>query len=108
MSGEEPYGRWPQPESDHEAPVEPTAPAPSTLAVTALILGLAAICGSWAIFIGALFGIAGIVVGIHALRTPGGRGYIATGIILSGLAALINLVITVALVVIIIATGALN
>ncbi|MGV8884788.1 MAG: DUF4190 domain-containing protein [Microbacteriaceae bacterium] len=97
--------------TDHTAsPGQPTPPAPSPyaqpqqappphpatpgngLAIAALIVGIGAFVTGLVPFLGLLIAIVGIVLGIIAVRKPGGRGLSITGIGLSTLAALTNLV----------------
>jgi hypothetical protein len=84
------------------APVQPpsapvVAPAahpagPSNgLAIASMILGILAILSGW-FFMGLIFGIVAIVLGIIALKKPGGKGMSITGLITGGIGALSSLI----------------
>lgn len=84
------------------APVKPpSAPAATPnaqhvspangLAVASMILGILAILSGW-FFMGLIFGIVAIVLGILGLKKPGGKGMSITGIITGGIGALSSLI----------------
>jgi len=86
-------------------PITPTMePQNKGMAITALVLGIIAILGSWIPFISigsALIGIAGIVVGSIAIskavkRTAGGKTMAVIGTVLSGVAIIAAIISTTA------------
>ncbi|MFB7249961.1 DUF4190 domain-containing protein [Microbacterium sp. NPDC056234] len=87
--------------SAYVGPPSAAAPGPGGLAITALILGIAAFVTAWIPFIGLIVAIAGIVVGIIAVRRRQGRPLSITGLVLSGVGFLIALVMTLIIAVLI-------
>ena len=84
----------------------PTGPAQAGLAIAALVVGIIAFFGGWIPLIGLLLGIAGVIIGIVALRRQQSRGFSLTGILLSVVAILANFIVTT-IVVVALATGGL-
>ncbi|GAA3883783.1 hypothetical protein GCM10022381_27460 [Leifsonia kafniensis] len=74
----------------------PESPAPQSpvggLAIAALIVGGSAFVLGWMIGVGFVLGLAGIVLGILALRTTSGRVFGVIGLVLSAIATLTNIV----------------
>ncbi|WP_460796425.1 hypothetical protein [Microbacterium sp. GXF0217] len=87
--------------SAYAGPPSAAAPGPGGLAITALILGIAAFLAAWVPFLGLIVAIAGIVVGIVGVRRRQGRPLSITGLVLSGIAFLIALVMTLIIAVLI-------
>ncbi|WP_182112661.1 DUF4190 domain-containing protein [Actinotalea sp. JY-7876] len=107
--GGAPYGGMPDPSGQFGAtaygspqgygpPGGNYAPPPQTkapgIAIGALVVGIAALVLCWIPFLGVALGIAGVVVGILAMRKPGGKGFGLGGLITGALALLIALVVT--------------
>ncbi|WP_194420624.1 DUF4190 domain-containing protein [Microbacterium abyssi] len=76
-------------------PPAPIAQSPGAggLAIAALIVGIAAFLLGWVPIVGLIIAVAGIVLGILAVRQPRGRAFGITAIVLSGLGALTGLVL---------------
>ncbi len=66
------------------------------LAITALVVGIVAFVLGWVPILGLILAVAGIVLGILALRTPRGRLFGIIAIVLSALAALAGILLLVA------------
>jgi len=77
----------------------PTGPAQVGLAIAALVVGIIAFFGGWIPLIG-------LLLGIVALRRQQSRGFSLTGILLSAVAILANVIVTT-IVVVALATGGL-
>ena len=111
MSDNVPYGQpLPgQPEPVQPEPVQPPQPpvrqVAGGLAIAALIVGIAAFVIGWIPVVGAVVGIGGIILSIIALQKPRGRALSVTGLILSSIAIIVNLILTVALVVTLVSAG---
>jgi hypothetical protein len=76
----------------------PGAPAPQKraggLAVSALVVGIAAFVFGWAPVFGAIVGIVAIVLGVLALRKQQSKGMAITGLVLGAVAALTSASLT--------------
>lgn len=70
---------------------------PGGLAITALVIGIVAFVLGWVPIFGLLAGIAGIVLGILALRQPRGKGFGIAALILSGIAVITGILMTLLL-----------
>ncbi len=79
------------------APV-PSAPAPAGdkkgFAIAALVVGILSLCASGLWYSGALFSIAGIVLGFLGLKSSG-RGMAIAGIILAAVGLLLTIVFVI-------------
>lgn len=83
----------------------PTRPAQAGLAITALVVGIVAFFGGWIPLIGLLLGIAGVITGIVALRRRQSRGFSLTGIVLSAVAIITNIIVTIIVIVALVTGG---
>jgi len=95
------------------APVaaKPAAPAPAAgatngLAIAALVVGIIAVVSGWAPFWGVIVGAAAVVLGIIALKKPGGKGMSIAGIITGAVGALWSLIISAFFIIAIVTVGA--
>lgn len=76
---------------------QPQAPQPSNdLAIGSMILGLISFTG-----FGLLTGLPAIIMGVIALKRPGGRGYSITGIITGSITTALTLLAIIAFIVLI-------
>ncbi|WP_104088160.1 MULTISPECIES: DUF4190 domain-containing protein [unclassified Cryobacterium] len=75
------------------------------LALAALIVGISAFVIGWIPILGLLLGVAGIILGILAMRRPGGRSFGLAGLIGSSLAVLANVLVTIVVVVALVNSG---
>ena len=87
-------------------PVPPAyAPPPrqpsSGLAIAALVVGIVAFLLGWMPILGIILGAVGIVLGIIAVRRPAGKALSITGLVLSGIAILASILMTVLVFVIV-------
>lgn len=73
--------------------------------LAALIVGIAAFLFGWLPVLGLLLGIAGIVLGIVAMRKPGGKSFGFAGLIASITAVVTNVLVTVVIVVSLVSSG---
>ncbi|TBN57106.1 DUF4190 domain-containing protein [Glaciihabitans arcticus] len=89
-----PYSPGPAAPSPYQA-YSPAKPGAGVLAILALVIGILAFLFGLVPFVGAVFAIAGIVLGSLALRKPGGKGLSITGLSLAILALLTNILIIV-------------
>ena len=79
----------------HHTQKEGPAPVgPNGLAITSLVLGILAFLSGW-FFMGFVFGIAAVILGIIGLKKPGGKGMSIAGIVTGGLGALSGILFTV-------------
>lgn len=76
----------------------PAPKKPSGLAITALILGIAAFLTGLVPVLGLLLGATAIVLGILALRAHQSKGLGITGIVLGAIAALTSLLMTIGMI----------
>ncbi len=88
----------------HAAPVH--AGPTNGLAIASLVLGILAVLSGW-FFMGLFFGIAAVVLGIIAMKKPGGKGMSIAGIITGGLGALSSLIFVAIFFIALAAGGAL-
>ena len=88
-------------------PMQGYQPKPSAaLAITALVLGILGVLGSWVPLLGILGGVLaliGLIVGIVALikvkrGTAGGKGIAIVGVMLNVLAIIVVTIVTIALI----------
>lgn len=77
--------------TSNPVPVNPT----NGLAVAALVVGIVALISGWIPFWGFVVGVAAVVLGIIALKKPGGRGLAIAGLITGGLGALTGLLMVI-------------
>lgn len=83
--------------TEQSAPQQPQAPQPSNdLAIGSMILGLISFTG-----FGIVTGVPAIIMGIIALKKPGGRGFSITGIIAGSIATALTLLAIIALFVLV-------
>lgn len=103
-------------ETKSTAKKQAATPAPATaaphnanasngLAIASLVTGIVAFISGWVFFLGFLLGAAAIVLGIIALKKPGGKGMSIAGIITGGLGALWSVVVTIFFVLGLLALG---
>ena len=76
---------------------QPAAGGSKALAITALILGICGLVFCWIPVFGLLIAVAGLIVGIFALKNPNGKGMGITGFVLSIFGIVIGLSYTIAL-----------
>ena len=76
---------------------QPAAGGSKALAITSLILGICGIVFCWIPVFGLLIAVAGLIVGIFALKNPNGKGMGITGFVLSIVGIVIGLSYTIAL-----------
>ncbi|MBP5774392.1 MAG: zinc-ribbon domain-containing protein [Clostridiales bacterium] len=76
---------------------QPAAGGSKALAITALILGICGLVFCWIPVFGLLIAVAGLIVGIFALKNPNGKGMGITGFVLSIVGIVIGLSYTIAL-----------
>ena len=76
---------------------QPAAGGSKALAITALILGICGLVFCWIPVFGLLIAIAGLIVGIFALKNPNGKGMGITGFVLSIVGIVIGLSYTIAI-----------
>ena len=86
----------------YQQPVQPVYQQPAAggskaLAITALILGICGLVFCWIPVFGLLIAVAGLIVGIFALKNPNGKGMGITGFVLSIVGIVIGLSYTIAL-----------
>ena len=78
-------------------PAVPVTPVPvatgptNGLAIAALIVGIVAFLSGWIPFWGFIVGVAAVVLGVIALKKPGGKGMAIAGLVTGGLGALTGL-----------------
>ena len=87
-----------QPGASYPAPAPQGAPAPTPatkggLAVAALVVGIVAFLTGLIVVVGLVMGIVGVILSILALRKGKPAGMGITGLVLSGIAALTNIVV---------------
>ena len=75
------------------------------IVLAALIVGIGSFVTGWIPILGLLLGLAGIVLGILALRKPGGRSFGLAGLIASSLAVVTNVLVTVVIVIALVSSG---
>ncbi|TFC24608.1 DUF4190 domain-containing protein [Cryobacterium sp. TMT1-3] len=75
------------------------------IVLAALIVGISAFVTGWIPILGLLLGIAGIILGIVALRRPGGKSFGLAGLIGSSLAVVANVLVTAVIVVALVKSG---
>ncbi|WP_104083094.1 hypothetical protein [Cryobacterium sp. Y11] len=75
------------------------------IVLAALTVGIGAFVTGWIPILGLLLGIAGILLGILAIRTPGGKSFGLAGLIGSSLAVLTNMLVTMVIVVGLVSSG---
>lgn len=76
---------------------QPAAGGSKALAITALILGICGLVFCWIPVFGLLISVAGLIIGILALKNPNGKGMGITGFVLSIVGIVIGLSYTIAL-----------
>ena len=76
---------------------QPAAGGSKALAITALILGICGLVFCWIPVFGLLIAVAGLIVGIFALKNTNGKGMGITGFVLSIVGIVIGLSYTIAL-----------
>lgn len=76
---------------------QPAAGGSKALAITALILGICGLVFCWIPVFGLLIAVAGLIVGIFALKNPNGKGMGITGFVLSIVGIVIGLSYTIAI-----------
>lgn len=69
-------------------------PAPKGLAITALVVGIVAFPTGLVPVLGLILGAVGLIIGIIALVKKQPKGFALTGVILSAVAAIVSLVVT--------------
>lgn len=90
---------YPTPPSSDQLLHEPPGPQSSKgLAITALVLGIAAVLTAFIPVVGAVFGIAAIVLAVLALKRRQSKGLSVTGLVLGALSTITSLIVTFALV----------
>lgn len=72
-----------------------TPPRAQGLAVTALVLGIAAFLSAWIPFLGLVIALVGLVFGVLALTKRQPKGLAATGTVVSGLATVWGIVVVI-------------
>ncbi len=100
-------------ETPNETPEQEPAQAPlpnprkrrGGIALAALIVGIGAFVTGWIPIVGLLLGTTGIVLGIVAMRRPGGKSFGLTGLIGSALAVLTNVLVTIVIVISLVSSG---
>lgn len=86
----------PQYAQGQQYPQPPQGPVtPKGLAITALILGIAALIFAWVPFLGFILGAVGVILGIMALVKKQPKGLGLTGLILSAVAVIAGLIVTI-------------
>jgi hypothetical protein len=70
---------------------------PQGLAITALVIGIAAFLSAWIPFLGAVIALVGLVFGVLALIKRQPKGLAVTGTVLSGLATVWSIIVVVSL-----------
>jgi hypothetical protein len=81
-------------------------PVGTGLATAALVVGIVAFLLGWVTLLGGLLGAAGIILGILAVRTGRARARAIVGLVLSVIAFLTNVVISVGVIVTLLTPGA--
>ena len=76
---------------------QPAAGGSKALAITSLILGICGLVFCWIPVFGLLIAVAGLIVGIFALKNPNGKGMGITGFVLSIVGIVIGLSYTIAI-----------
>ena len=71
----------------------PVAPPSNGLAVASMVLGIIALFTFWIPFLGWAPVIVGLVLGLVAFGKPYGRGMAVTGVVCSGLALLVKVIV---------------
>lgn len=105
------YGQPPtgpgQPQPPYgQQPGQPAGSSPKKgLAIAALIVGIAALIASWAPFAGVVLAVIGVILGILAMVKKQPKGLGLTGLILSAVAFVIGLIVTIMFVVAIVTIG---
>ncbi|WP_105035407.1 DUF4190 domain-containing protein [Cryobacterium aureum] len=87
------------------APVSNPPTRRGGIVVAALIVGISAFVIGWIPIVGLLLGVAGIILGILAMRRPGGKSFGLAGLIGSSLAVLANVLVTIVIVVALVNSG---
>ena len=92
-------------QAPEQAPVSTRPKRRDGIALSALIVGVGAFVTGWIPVLGLLMGIAGIVLGILAVRKPGGKTFGRVGLIGSALAVLANVLVTSVIVISLVNSG---
>jgi len=87
------------------APIPASPQRRAGIVRAALIVGISAFVIGWIPVLGLLLGLTGIVLGILALRKPGGKAFGLTGLIGSSLAVLTNVAVTIVIVISLVSSG---
>jgi hypothetical protein len=93
------------PERSPESTPVPAPQRRAGIVRAALIVGISAFVTGWIPVLGLLLGLTGIVLGILALRKPGGKAFGLTGLIGSALAVLTNVAVTGVIVISLVSSG---
>jgi hypothetical protein len=86
----------------------PAAPPSNGLAVASLVLGIVAVLFFWMPFLGWVPVVLGLVLGCVALSRPYGRGMAIAGIVCSGVALAVKLILLFVFIGVLGAVGAAN
>jgi len=89
-----PYPAQPPAQFGSQPPHPAAKPPVGGLAIAALVVGGTAFLLGWLVGLGLLLGLAGIVLGILAVRTKSGRTFGVIGLVLSGIATVTSIVVT--------------
>ncbi|MGO4102889.1 hypothetical protein AB4Y63_02965 [Leifsonia sp. YAF41] len=87
-----PYPAQPPAQFGSQPPHPAAKPPVGGLAIAALVVGGTAFLLGWLVGLGLLLGLAGIVLGILAIRTKTGRTFGVIGLVLSAIATMTNIV----------------
>lgn len=88
------YPGYTGPSAYGPAPIAPTS-GPGGVAIAALVVGILAFLSGWVPIVGLILAVAGLVLGILALRQPRGKALGITAIVLSGLAAVTGVLVLI-------------
>ena len=105
MTIDSPQGRQQSARLPEQAPVSTPPKRRGGIALAALIVGVSAFVTGWIPVLGLLLGVAGIVLGILAVRKPGGKPFGRVGLISSALAVLANVSVTSVIVISLVNSG---
>ncbi|TFD71537.1 hypothetical protein [Cryobacterium gelidum] len=105
MTINSPQGRRQSARLPEQAPVSTPPKRRGGIARAALIVGVSAFVTGWIPILGLLLGVAGIVLGILAVRKPGGKPFGRVGLIGSALAVLANVSVTSVIVISLVNSG---
>jgi hypothetical protein len=103
-SGASQPGRSPK-QAPENAPVSAAPKRRTRIALAALIVGISAFVTGWIPVLGLLLGVTGIILGVLALRKPGGKAFGLAGLIASALAVVTNVLVIIVVVISLVNSG---